>query len=59
MSTRIVDDINPPPEWNLAEEDIHQMVDELEQSATLHLTEFVVACRGTAKASGAGSRNLG
>ena len=29
MSTEIVTEICPPPEWNLAEEDIHQMVDEL------------------------------
>ena len=29
MSTQIVTDICPPPEWNLKEEDIHQMVDEL------------------------------
>ena len=29
MSTEIVTDICPPPEWNLTEEDIHQMVDEL------------------------------
>ena len=28
MSTEIVTDICPPPEWNLTEEDIHQMVDE-------------------------------
>lgn len=31
MSTGIVNDICPPPEWKLAEEDIHQMVDELER----------------------------
>ena len=31
MSTEIVNDICPPPEWNLTEEDIHQMVDELER----------------------------
>ncbi|MBM3145297.1 MAG: IS701 family transposase [Chloroflexi bacterium] len=31
MSTEIVTDICPPPEWNLAEEDIHQMVAELER----------------------------
>lgn len=31
MSTEIVNDICPPPEWNMAEEDIHQMVDELER----------------------------
>ena len=31
MSTKIVTDICPPPEWNLTEEDIHQMVDELER----------------------------
>lgn len=31
MSTEIVTEICPPPEWNLAEEDIHQMVDELEK----------------------------
>ena len=30
MSTEIVNDICPPPEWNLTEEDIHQMVAELE-----------------------------
>lgn len=30
MSTGIVTDICPPPEWNLTEEDIHEMVDELE-----------------------------
>jgi SRSO17 transposase len=29
MSTKIVTDICPPPEWNLTEEAIHQMVDEL------------------------------
>ena len=29
MSAKIVTDICPPPEWNLTEEDIHQMVDEL------------------------------
>jgi SRSO17 transposase len=29
MSTEIVTDICPPPEWNLTEEDIHQMVAEL------------------------------
>ena len=31
MSTEIVNDICPPPEWNFTEEDIHQMVDELER----------------------------
>ena len=31
MSTEIVPDICPPPEWKLSEEDIHQMVDELER----------------------------
>jgi SRSO17 transposase len=31
MSQEIVTDICPPPEWNLTEEDIHQMVDELER----------------------------
>jgi SRSO17 transposase len=31
MSTGIVSDICPPPEWNLAEEDVQQMVDELER----------------------------
>ena len=31
MSTEIVTDICPPPEWNLTEEDIHQMVNELER----------------------------
>ena len=31
MSTEIISDICPPPEWNLTEEDIHQMVDELER----------------------------
>ena len=31
MSTKIVTDICPPPEWNLTEEDIHQMVDELKR----------------------------
>jgi SRSO17 transposase len=30
MSPKIVTEIFPPPEWNLAEEDIHHMVDELE-----------------------------
>jgi len=29
MSTKIVTDIYPPPAWNLTEEDIHQMVEEL------------------------------
>jgi SRSO17 transposase len=31
MSTDIVTDICPPPEWDLTEEDIHQMVAELER----------------------------
>ncbi len=31
MSPEIVNDICPPPEWNLAKKDIHQMVDELER----------------------------
>ena len=31
MSTEIVNEICPPPEWNLTEEDIHQMVAELER----------------------------
>ena len=31
MSTEIVTDICPPPEWNLTEEDIQQMVAELER----------------------------
>ncbi len=31
MSTEIVTEICPPPEWELAEEDIQQMVDELER----------------------------
>ena len=31
MSTEIVSEICPPPEWNLTEEDIQQMVDELER----------------------------
>jgi SRSO17 transposase len=31
MSTEIVTEICPPPEWELAEEDIHQMVAELER----------------------------
>ena len=31
MPTEIVTDICPPPEWNLTEEDIQQMVDELER----------------------------
>jgi len=31
MSTEIVSDICPPPEWNLSEEDIQQMVEELER----------------------------
>jgi SRSO17 transposase len=30
MPQEIVTDICPPPEWNLMEEDIHRMVDELE-----------------------------
>lgn len=30
MSTEIVSEICPPPEWSLTEEDIHQMVDELQ-----------------------------
>lgn len=30
MSTEIVTEICPPPEWNLAEEDIRKMVDELQ-----------------------------
>jgi len=31
MSTGIVNDICPSPDWNLAEEEIHQMVEELER----------------------------
>jgi SRSO17 transposase len=31
MSKEIVPEISPPPEWDLAEEDIHQMVTELER----------------------------
>jgi SRSO17 transposase len=31
MPQEIVTDICPPPEWNLMEEDIHRMVDELER----------------------------
>jgi SRSO17 transposase len=31
MSTEIITDICPPPEWNLTEEDIHQLVAELER----------------------------
>ena len=31
MYPEIVNDICPPPEWNLAKKDIHQMVDELER----------------------------
>lgn len=29
MSPEIVTDICPPPEWNLTERDIHQIVEEL------------------------------
>jgi SRSO17 transposase len=31
MSPEIVPEICPPPEWNLSEEDIHQMVEELDR----------------------------
>jgi hypothetical protein len=31
MSTEIVSEFCPPPEWNLTTEDIHQMAVELEQ----------------------------
>jgi hypothetical protein len=32
MSTTIVPEIYPPPEWDLAAEDIHEMVNKLEET---------------------------
>ena len=40
MSTEIVTDICPPPEWDLTEEDIHQMVDDLENYYELFRPAF-------------------
>ena len=40
MSTEIVSEIYPPPEWNLAEEDIQQMAVELERFYQVFKTGF-------------------
>lgn len=40
MSTEIVTEICPPPEWKLAAEDIHKMVDELEETYEKYRPEF-------------------
>ena len=40
MSTEIVTDICPPPEWNLTEKDIHEMVDTLEETYQIYQPAF-------------------
>jgi SRSO17 transposase len=40
MSTEIVTDICPPPEWNLAAGDIHEMVDALEETYQIYHPAF-------------------
>ena len=40
MSTEIVTDICPPPEWNLTAEDIHEMVDTLEETYQVYRPAF-------------------
>ena len=40
MSTEIVTDICPPPEWNLTAEDIHEMVDALEETYQIYQPAF-------------------
>ena len=40
MSTEIVMDICPPPEWNLAAEDIREMVAALEETYQLYQATF-------------------
>ncbi len=40
MSTAIVPEICPPPEWNLTAEDIHQMVDALEGTYQIYRPAF-------------------
>lgn len=40
MSNKIVTDIFPPPEWNLTEKDIHEMVDALEETYQIYQPAF-------------------
>jgi SRSO17 transposase len=40
MSTEIVTEICPPPEWDLMAEDIHKMVDALEETYQLYRAAF-------------------
>ena len=40
MSTEIVPEICPPPEWNLAAEDIHEMVNQLEETYEAYRSTF-------------------
>jgi len=40
MSTEIVPEICPPPEWNLKSEDIHKMVDALEETYQIYRPAF-------------------
>lgn len=40
MSTEIVTDICPPPEWKLTTEDIHEMVDAMEETYQLYQPAF-------------------
>jgi SRSO17 transposase len=40
MPTEIITDICPPPEWNLAEEDIQEMVDFLEETYQVYRPGF-------------------
>ena len=40
MSTEIVPGISPPPEWNLVVEDIHTMVDALEETYQIYQPAF-------------------
>jgi SRSO17 transposase len=40
MSTEIVTDICPPPEWDLAAEEIHEMVDALEETYQIYQPAF-------------------
>jgi SRSO17 transposase len=40
MSTEIVPEICPPPEWNLTSEDIHKMVDALEETYHIYRPAF-------------------
>ena len=40
MSTEIVNDICPPPEWNLTTEDIHRMVETLDETYQIYQPAF-------------------